>query len=154
MITRKALVAAAPEHLLEPGEEILGVSHVQPKGAGARNAAKSVGASAVLGAASLALSGGMLGVGAVVSTEPIWCLRTDRRFVLVRRAGFGSVTDRLLGNLPHDAVELRIRRRVVWTATFVDRATGDTLLRANMGLNAKGVRALTATPAAPGLAPA
>lgn len=154
MITRKALVAAAPEHLLEPGEEILGVSHVQPKGAGPRNAAKSVGASAVLGAASLALSGGMLGVGAVVSTEPIWCLRTDRRFVLVRRAGFGPVTDRLLGDLPHDAVELRIRHRVLYTATFVDRATGDVLLRANMGLNAKGARALTSTPAAPGLAPA
>ncbi|NKY39698.1 hypothetical protein [Cellulomonas septica] len=151
MISRTALVAAAREHLLEPGEEVLGVTHVQPKGAGGRNAAKTAGASAVLGVATLALTGGALAVGAVVSTEPIWCVRTDRRFLLVRRAGSGSVTERFLGELPHDAVELRMRRRILYTASFVDRATGDTLLRANLGLNVKGARALTSTPAAPGL---
>lgn len=148
MTTRRTLLAKLPQ-VLDAGEEVRATVIGQVVRSPARNAAKSVATSAVTAVASIALSGGALGVGVLHTARSVWCVTTDRRLLLVDHEGSGPFEQQVLLALPHVAVHARVRRTLLWGAVITDRATGDEVVRLNLGFKPRAAQALVAPMASP-----
>ncbi len=150
MDTKHALVAALAPYL-EPGEQVRSVTVAQVKRSAIGNVAKTAVASTVLGVASIALSGGLVQAGAVVSSPAVWCVATSERVLLIARGG-GALDERVLVSAPRSSVTARLRGFPLTEVTLSARADGGTVVRLNLGVKRAAARAVVEAlePARPG----
>lgn len=149
MTSRRRLLAQLPA-VLAPGEEVRETVVGQIVRSPTRNAAKTVVASTLTGVASLALSGGVIGVGVLHTARSVWCVTTDRRLLLVDHEGSGPFEQQVLLAVPHDLVRARVRRTLLWGAVVTARETGEEVVRLNLGFKPRQAAALVAPMTDPG----
>ncbi|UZN03240.1 hypothetical protein [Cellulomonas sp. S1-8] len=147
MTSRRSLLAQLPQ-VLDAGEEVRGTVVAQIVKSPAGNAAKTIATSTVTAVASLALSGGALGVGVLHTARPVWCVTTDRRLLLVEHEGRGPLGEQVLLSLPHDQAHARIRRTLVQGAVITHRESGVEIVRLNLGMKPRAAAVLVAPMAA------
>lgn len=142
MSPKSALLDQLAPFLL-PGEEVRGVVVVQVKRSATANAAKTVVATTAASVATLALTGGILGVGVAFTAPAVWAVSTTERLLLVsRESGRTPIVDRVLLSAPRGVVRADLRRGLLNQVTLVDVADGSVIARLNVGVKAGAARTI------------
>lgn len=128
---------------LVPGEEVRGVVVVQVKRSATANAAKSVAATTAASVATLALTGGMLGMGVTFTAPAVWCVSTTQRLLLVsRESGRTPIVERVLLSAPRGQVRAELKRGLLNQVTLVDVSDESVIARLNLGVKAGAARTI------------
>jgi len=127
---------------LQPGEEVRAITVVQVKRSAAKNVAKSAVATTAATVATLALTGGMVGLTVSFSQPGVWAVSTNERLLLIsRESGRASIVDRVLLS-PRAVVRAQLRRGLLSTVVLTDVLDDAELARLNVGMKYAAARRL------------
>jgi hypothetical protein len=122
---------------------VRGVVVVQVKRSATKNAAKSVAATTAASVATLALTGGILGVGVAFTAPAVWCVSTTERLLLVsRESGRTPIVERVLLSAPRGLVRAELKRGLLSQVTLVDVHDESAIARLNVGAKSGAARTI------------
>lgn len=131
----KSKLLSQLEPFLQPGEEVRAITVVQVKRSAVKNVARSAVATTAATVATLALTGGLLGMTVTFSQPGVWAVSTNERLILIsRESGRASIVDRVLLSAPRDVVRARLKRGLLSTVVLTEVVDDVELARLNVGM--------------------
>ena len=130
-VSRK--LQAALDQVLEPGEDVVGVSFAEVKeGSAAKRLAKDLGVSLVASAAA-----SVVGLNVMRGTMPplVWVVVTRERMLMLARPDGPRSAGDLVFDIPVEQVALRLETAALKAHVVVsDAASGDDVMRLHFGM--------------------
>jgi len=143
MSAKDALLARLQPGLVV-GEQVLAVTVVQVKGGQKRELAKTSLAGAAAGIATLAVTGGALGLMVVATPPPAWFVATTHRVILIDRRRDNEGLAGAFFVAPRSALAVRLKSAVLNEITLLDPADGQSVARLNVGIKKRAAREIVA----------
>ncbi len=143
-MSAKDRLLAGLQPALVPGEQVLATTVVQVKGGQKRQLATTTVAGAVAGVATLAVTGGALGLMVVATPPPAWFVATTHRVILIDRRREREGLAGAFFVAPRGAVAVRLKGAVLSELTLLDPADGQSVARVNVGVKRGIARRLVA----------
>ncbi|WP_182112405.1 MULTISPECIES: hypothetical protein [unclassified Actinotalea] len=133
MSAKSDLLEHVQAQLVE-GERVLAVTTVQVKGGTKRDFSAKTLAGAAASMATLAATGGSVGLMVAVVPPAAWFVGTTERVLLIARTAMGAGIGETIFAAPRAALEVRWRSMVLNEISLVDPADGASLVRLNVGV--------------------
>ena len=139
MSAKDNLIARVTGQLAD-GEEILVTTVVQLKGGQKRELAKITVGGLAASLATIAASGGTVGLMVTAVPPAAWFVCTTARVLLIERKEYSPDSGATLFRAPRQALDARLQRRLLNEVTLHDRTDGLSLVRLNLGVRSGDAR--------------
>ncbi|MBX9243538.1 hypothetical protein ICW40_01795 [Actinotalea ferrariae] len=130
--------------LLADGERVVALTTVQVKGGAKRDFAKKTLAGAAASMATLAATGGTVGLLVTVVPPAAWFVGTTERVMLVERTAMGAGIGRTIFMAPRAALQVRLKSLLLNEITLADPSDGQSLVRLNVGVKKGAAKQIVA----------